>query len=430
MDVGTLFHHYYVLCRIGSGSMCEIHMAFDMRAKAFVALKTLHEHHAGVPTFRKRMQREAECYRQLKHKNIVAYHDSDFEGEQAFVAMEYLRGQTLTERLRNDGGSLFLYDAIRILEDVGEALHAAHGQGVVHRDVKPDNIMVDHDGNAKLYDFGIAYAQDQMVQTRVGDIGLMGLYASPEQVTGQKLDERSDLYSLGLVFFEMLTGKKLHMAKTLEGFIELFQRPVPAPSTFDGAIPPSIDGIVLKLLQPQPEARYPSARELLVDTGNLRLSQDPAEIEKLFGKEGDLLFEKAKRAFEDGDHKGAIGICQQLEERDVHRKASMYLLLARAADAMKRPDISIRYLEKAAFLKSKDFSFALDYFCELIRRREMTRAAELVKRAYPSRPDQELTEALRAMLGRWEDPELVQLRQVPVEKPAGLFDKMRSLFSS
>ena len=430
MEKGTLFRHYYCITKIGQGSMCQINLAFDTRAKRFVAIKTLHEHHATVPTFIKRMHREAECYRNLGHKNIVGFHDADFEGEEKFVAMDYLRGDTLTQRLRNEGGSLFLHDAVRILEDIAEALHWADKNGVVHRDIKTDNIMVDTDGNAKLFDFGIAYADDQMLQTRMGDIKLVGLYASPEQVMGGKLDHRSDLYSLGLVFFEMLTGRKLHLCKTMEQFMQIFQAPVPPPSSKDSIIPTSIDAICLKLLQNRPEDRYQSARDLLIDTGNLRINSTPEEIERLFGKEADLLFEKAKRAFEDGDNKTAIGICQQIEEQDVHRKASMYQLLARAAEAMKRPDISIRYLEKAAFLKSKDFSFALDYFCELMKRNELGRAKELVKRSYPKRLDQEITTALQDMLGKWEEPEFVELRKVPEEEPQGFFDKMKSLFSS
>jgi len=431
MEKGILFRHYYIVTKIGTGSMCEINLAFDTRAKRFVAIKTLHEHHATVPTFIKRMQRESECYRKLKHKNIVAYHDSDFEAEAAdakFVAMEFLRGDTLTERLRNEGGSLFLHDAVRILEDIAEAVYSAHRNGVVHRDIKTDNIMVDTDGNAKLFDFGIAYADDQMLQTRMGDIKLVGLYASPEQVMGGKLDERSDLYSLGLVFYEMLTGRKLHLCKTMEQFLQIFQAPVPPPSSKDSAIPASLDAIVLKLLQNKPDDRYQSARDLLIDTGNLRLNSTPEEIEKLFGKEPDLLFEKAKRSYEEGDFKTTIGICQQIEEQDVHRKASMYQLLARAADAMKRPDISIRYLEKAAFLKSKDFAFAIDYFCELMRRNEVGRARELVKRSYPKRLDQEITASLQDMLGKWEEPDFVEARKVPQEAPQGFLDKVKSLF--
>lgn len=108
----------------------------------------------------------------------------------------------------------------------------------------------------------------------------------------------------------------------------------------------------------------------------------------------------------------------------------MYQLLARAAEAMKRPDISIRYLEKAAFLKSKDFSFALDYFCELMKRNELGRAKELVKRSYPKRLDQEITTALQEMLTKWEEPDFVDVRKVPEVEPKGFFDKMKSLFSS
>jgi serine/threonine protein kinase len=429
LTVGEVFRHYFVLAKIGSGSMCEVNLAYDMRDHVFAALKTLHDHHATVPTFVKRMQREAECYRNLEHKNIVGYQGSDFEEQPPFVAMEFLRGEPLTNRLRNEGGSLFLHDAIRVLEDIAEALHFAHKAGVVHRDIRPDNIMVDPDGNAKLCDFGIAYAQDQMLQTRMGDIKLMGLYASPEQVTGLKLDERSDLYSLGIVFYEMLSGKKLHLANNLEMFLQLFKKAAPPPSRHDEMIPESVDKIALKLLEDDPGHRYQSARELLVDTGNLRLSKDPQELERLFGKEADLLFEQAKRTYEDGDYKKTVQICQQIEEKDVHRKASLYLLLAKAAEKMRRPDISIRYLEKAAFLKSKDFTYSLEYFGELMKRKDTARAGEILKRTYPRRLDQDVTNNLKQMLALWQEPEMVELRKKPNDKPGGIFDKMKSIFS-
>jgi len=428
MKEGSLFSHYYVISQIGKGNMCEIFLAFDLRARRFVAIKTLHEHHSSVPTFIKRMHRESECYRHFDHRTIVRYHDADFEGDEKYVAMEYLKGAPLTDTLRSEGGSLFLHDAIRILEDICEALHQAHRNGVIHRDIKPDNIMVDSDGNAKLYDFGIAYADDQMLETRVGDIKLIGLYAPPEQVMGGKLDEKSDLYALGLVFFEMLTGTKLHMCKTIEQFMQIFQKPAPPASQYDSTIPSCVDNIVMKMLAPKAEDRYQSAKELLIELGTLRVTASEREKEKLFGKEADLLFSKAAAAYEKGEFRECVAICQELEDADVHRKASMYLLLARAAEAMERPEISVRYLEKAAFLKVKDFSVAMDYFCELIKRNELVKAKELLKREYRSRLDKDATAALGQMLSSWEEPEYIEARQLPKEEPKSFFEKMKSFF--
>ena len=212
----------------------------------------------------------------------MGFHDADFEGEEKFVSMDYLRGDTLTQRLRNEGCSLFLHDAVRILEDIAEALHWADKNGVVHRDIKSDNIMVDTDGNAKLFDFGIAYADDQMLQTRMGDIKLVGLYASPEQVMGGKLDHRSDLYSLGLVFYEMLTGRKLHLCKTMEQFMQIFQAPYHRRARKIPSFQHPLTQLLLKLLQNRPEDRYQSARDLLIDTGNLRINSTQEEMRTLW----------------------------------------------------------------------------------------------------------------------------------------------------
>jgi len=428
MEDGSLFRHYYVINKIGKGSMCEIFLAFDLKTKRFVAIKTLHEHHASVPTFIKRMHRESEIYKNINHNTIVRYHDSNFEDDDKYVAMEYLKGSTLTNTLRSEGGSLFLHDGVRIMENICEALHQSHRAGIVHRDIKPDNIMVDSDGNAKLYDFGIAYADDQMLQTRVGDIKLVGLYASPEQVMGGKLDERSDLYSLGLVSFEMLTGTKLHLCKTIEQFMQIFQKPAPPASQQDSSIPPSIDNILMKLLAPKPEDRYQSAKDLLIELGTLRLTASEQEKQILFGKEADLLFDKAYATYEKGEYRETVAICQELEDSDVHRKASMYLLLARAAKAMDRPEISVRYLEKAAFLKVKDFSIAMDYFCELIARNELAKAADICKREYKSKFDKDVTAALIKMLSSWEEPDYIEARRLPQPEPKSFLDKMKSFF--
>jgi serine/threonine protein kinase len=267
-----------------------------------------------------------------------------------------------------------------------------------------------------------------MLQTRVGDIKLVGLYASPEQVMGGKLDERSDLYSLGLTFFEMLTGRTLHLCKTIEQFMQIFQKPAPAPSQFDTSIPELVDSIALKLLATKPDDRYQAAKEILIELGTLRLTSSPQEKELLFGKEADLLFDKARVAYEQGEYRETGGRCQALEDADVHRKTSMYLLLARAAEAMDRPDISIRYLEKASFLKPDNFSVSMDYFCELVKRNDLARARELAARKYKSLLDKETTAALLQMLAHWEEPEYIEARRLPKQEPKSFFDKMKSLF--
>lgn len=425
---GELFRSYFVLTKLGAGSLCEVWLAFDVARRRFVAIKTLLEHHANVHTFGKRLQREANVYQALDHERIIRCFDHDTESDPPYIVLEFLRGIPLSKRIRDEGGSLFLHEAVRILEDVAEGLAAAHDQEIIHRDVRPDNIYLDREGDATLFDFGLAYAQDDLVQTKMGDISLFGTYACPEQITGSQMEARSDLYTLGIVFYEMATGKKIHQARTVEQFYQLFQQPVTPPSSVDGSIPPILDSLVLNMLRLDINQRYPSCRAMLQDLHNIRLRSTDAEREKIFGKPEDQKLGQAKRAFEKGSYEETLKICQGMNEQDTERKACLYNLIAKSAARMKRPDIALKFHEKAAFLQQGKLEYAMDYFVDLIETDDFVKARHLLAQDYRSSQDKEAVQNLARLLDRWNEPDLQAVWNLAPEESPSLLGKLKSMF--
>lgn len=425
---GELFRSYFVLSKLGAGSLCEVWLAFDVAQRRFVAIKTLLEHHANVHTFGKRLQREANVYQALDHERIIRCYDHEAESDPPYIVLEYLKGIPLTKRIRDEGGSLFLHEAVRILEDVAEGLQAAHEQEIIHRDVRPDNVYIDREGDATLFDFGLAYAQDDLVQTKMGDISLFGTYACPEQITGSQMEARSDLYALGIVFYEMATGRKLHQARTVEQFYQLFQQPVPPPSSVDSSIPPILDSLALNMLKLDINQRYPSCRAMLQDLHGIRLRATEDERVRIFGKPEDQKLGQAKRAFEQGRYEETLKICQGMSEADTERKACLYNLIAKSAAQMKRPDIALKFHEKAAFLQQGKLEYAMDYFIDLVEAGDFVKANRLLEQEYKAAMDREAVKSLAAMLERWQTPEMERLWNAPPEEAPSLFGKIRSMF--
>lgn len=191
---------------LGRGGMSDVYLAFDQRRRAHVAIKVLREDLAEDPDFVRRFAREAEALARLDHPNIVRFYSFEQEGALAFIVMDYVPGSTLARRLREVAGPLPAEDVTRILRQVGSALQYAHHEGYIHRDVKPGNVMLREDGTVLLSDFGIARAAESATMT-MGPAGTPA-YMSPEQITGQELTARADIYSLGVVLFEMATGQR------------------------------------------------------------------------------------------------------------------------------------------------------------------------------------------------------------------------------
>jgi serine/threonine-protein kinase len=256
--------------------MADVFLARDQLLGRPVAVKVLFPEYATDPKFVERFRREAQAAANLNHPNIVAIYDWGEEMGTYYIVMEYVEGQSLAQILRRDG-SLTVEQVTRVALDVAAALGFAHEGGVVHRDVKPGNVLVSPKGEMKVADFGIATAMSAGADANLTQTGaVMGTatYFSPEQAQGHKVDRRSDLYSLGVLMYEMLVGQPPFTGETPVSIAyKHVQEPV-VPVTEHGVdIPPALAAITMKLLSKNPDNRYSSAEALLADLNRFRQGQ-------------------------------------------------------------------------------------------------------------------------------------------------------------
>ncbi len=254
---------YDVLEVIGRGGMGMVLKAFDRELKRTVALKVLAPHLAQSSLARQRFSREAQAAAAVVHPHVMAIHQVQAQGRLPFLVMPWVAGESLAERLRTQG-SLELKEVLRIGMQAAAGLAAAHEQGLVHRDVKPANILLERGvERTVLTDFGLARAADDVALTRQGVIAGTPEYMSPEQAKGEALDSRSDLFSLGCVLYEMASGVSPFRAdSTLATLRRLVEEPPPALASLNPELPPWFVGIVDKLLEKDAARRFTSAREV------------------------------------------------------------------------------------------------------------------------------------------------------------------------
>ena len=267
---------YEVRSLIGRGGMAEVHLGFDTRLSRVVAIKMLRRDLAQDSIFQARFRREAQSAASLNHPNIVAVYDTgeeiieDANGRSIavpYIVMEYVEGHTVKD-LISDGTAVPINEAIEIVSGVLSALQYSHANHLVHRDIKPGNIMLTSDGKVKVMDFGIARAltDSQATMTQTNAVVGTAQYLSPEQARGETVDARSDLYSTGVVLFELLTGRPPFKGDSAVAvaYQHVEQIP-PTPSSILSDIPDSLDRVVLKSLAKNREDRYPSAAAMLAD---------------------------------------------------------------------------------------------------------------------------------------------------------------------
>jgi serine/threonine protein kinase len=250
--------------RLGFGGMSTVHLAFDMRLERRVAVKLLAEHLADDPTFVSRFQREAQAAARLVHPNIVQIFDSglDEQSGRHFIVMEYIEGQSCAEILRDDGW-VQVDEAVAIIEQACEGLHYAHRHGVVHRDVKPGNLLRAREGEVKLADFGIAKATEQSSITQVGSVLGTAAYLAPEQARGEEAGPRADLYALGVVAYQLISGRLPYEATSLTELALKQQREEPSMlDTLVAAVGPELAEAIALALALDPRERYQTAREM------------------------------------------------------------------------------------------------------------------------------------------------------------------------
>ena len=267
--INTLFDgRYKIIRKLGSGGMANVYLAEDQELGRRVAIKILNERHANDEQFVDRFRREAKHAAGLSHPNIVAIYDRGEAEGTYYIAMEYLDGRSLKELIVARGPAP-VHVAIDYARKILDALRFSHRNGIVHRDIKPHNVIVDAEGRVKVTDFGIARAGTSQM-TEVGSIIGTAQYLSPEQAKGAPVDQTSDLYSVGIVLYELLTGK---VPFSGDSPVEIAMKHISAipepPSSIRPDIPEDLDLIVLRALGKTPEERYPSAEEMDKDLGRV-----------------------------------------------------------------------------------------------------------------------------------------------------------------
>ena len=277
-----LDNRYELLNIVATGGMASIYKALDLRLDRFVAVKIMHPHLANDEEFVNRFIREAKAIAALSHPNIVGIQDQGWnEGgtPAVFIVMEYVDGFTLRDLLI-ERGPLTPRELLRYMVPVVSALATAHNLGINHRDLKPENILVSKDGRVKIADFGLARGALLGGTMTVESSVVLGSvsYLSPEQVQRGVSDSRSDIYSLGIMFFELLTGQKPYDGQTpIQIAFRHVNERVPAPSTLISGIPASLDAMVLKATSVNPDHRYRNAEELLDELRKIETELDPTK---------------------------------------------------------------------------------------------------------------------------------------------------------
>jgi eukaryotic-like serine/threonine-protein kinase len=267
--------HYRILEKLGGGGMGVVYKAEDTKLRRVVALKFLPEGFSEDRHAVERFQREARAASALNHPNICTIHDIDEHQGQQFIVMELLEGQTLKHRIA--GRAMESEQVAKLGMQIADALEIAHAKGIIHRDVKPANIFVNVRGQIKLLDFGLAkllhpVSEETLTQSEAGTQGLVGTlpYMAPEQLQGQSVDARADVYAVGVVLYEMATGQRpFREQNSVRLIADILHNPPVLPGRVRPGIPPLLEEAILKCLEKDPENRYQSAKELAVDLRRL-----------------------------------------------------------------------------------------------------------------------------------------------------------------
>ena len=314
-----LNNRYEIIESIGVGGMADVYKALDHTLNRYVAVKVLKEELNSDETFVKKFRQEAMAAASLSHPNVVNIFDVGQEDSINYIVMELCEGVTLKDYIRRKG-KLEIYETINIAIQIANGIQAAHDRGIIHRDIKPQNVIITTDGKAKVTDFGIAKAVSSQTITAstVGSVH----YISPEQARGSYCDGRSDIYSLGITIYEMLTGRvPFDGDSTVAVALLHIQGEMIPPSTYEPMIPVSLEKIVMKCTRKKPEERYASALDLIADLRRALMTpnEDFVKIIRLDTSGETHIFseDEAKKIKEQTT--GKIGVTRTKEEDDYQR---------------------------------------------------------------------------------------------------------------
>jgi eukaryotic-like serine/threonine-protein kinase len=262
--IGQTISHYRIIAKLGEGGMGVVYKAEDAALDRVVAIKFLPAHLLASADDRSRFNREAKAAASLNHPNIATIFEINEHEDEPFIVMEYIEGSTLKEIVEKE---LFkLKDAVSVAVQAAEGLKAAHAKNIVHRDIKSANILLSHNGQAKILDFGLAKTTMATQLTKAGSTLGTVAYMSPEQVSGLSVDHRTDLWSLGVILFEMLTGRMPFVGDYDQViFYKILNEPLEPITSLRSGIPLSLEWIVTKLLAKEPDERYQNANDLIID---------------------------------------------------------------------------------------------------------------------------------------------------------------------
>jgi len=267
--IGRTISHYTVVDKLGEGGMGTVYRAEDSTLERLVAIKALSGLFAEDEEARERFLREAQAASSLTHSNITTIYELlEDDGEQ-YIVMEYVDGKTIRDMV--ESGHVSIRKALDIIIQAAEAMEAAHNKGILHRDIKSANIMVSMEGNVKVMDFGLAHLEHKSQLTRTGTTMGTLAYSSPEQLTGAEVDRRSEIFSLGVVFYELLTGQ-LPFKSPAEGelLFEIINNEQDHPSQIRTDVPDNVEAVITRMLLKKPDLRYQNCVELLTDLNAIR----------------------------------------------------------------------------------------------------------------------------------------------------------------
>jgi serine/threonine protein kinase/tetratricopeptide (TPR) repeat protein len=268
-QVGKTVSHYKVVRKLGEGGMGEVYLAEDTKLDRQVALKFLSKQFASDQSFKARFKREAQAAAALNHPNIITIHEVAEHEDRPFIAMEFVEGESLRDCIARKDLSLDKVTDLGI--QISQGLAKAHQAGIVHRDVKPQNILIDKDGRARICDFGLAKLKREIMLTKTGTTVGTVSYMSPEQGQGREVDQRSDIFSLGVVLYEMVTGqlpfKGEHEAAIVYSIVNEAAEPL---ARYKSDVPEELQRIVDKALRKDPQTRYQSAADVVADLKEVR----------------------------------------------------------------------------------------------------------------------------------------------------------------